>query len=489
MQSTPGPTAPLDEIERELSRVVRIASFPNTNTGNAERLVEQHGDDILYCPPLGGWLTWDGRRWVRDTSGDIWRRSIATVRAIYREAEQAADRTEAKELARWAEASESERNLAAMISITRAMRPAESEQFDADPWLLNVENGTVDLRTGELRPHRRGDRITKLAPVAYDPDAEAPVWAAFLERIMPDAGLRAFLAQAVGYTLTGDVSEHCVFICYGTGRNGKSVFLGALQGVMGRDYAQQMPSSALMARRTGGPTPELADLRGVRFAATSETSEGARMNEEVLKAMSGGDLIRARHLHAEHIEFFPMFKVWLATNHRPVIRGTDEGVWSRPKLIPFTVTIPEQERDRQLAGKLAAEAPGILAWAVRGCLEWHERGLVLPDIVQEATGEYRNSMDTINMFIEECCVLGEGFEVNGATLFNRYREWAKDNNEYEYTHRRFGENLTERGFEVQRVTSGPEKGRKVRLGIGLADGYSFHRGQARAFENDPFETN
>jgi putative DNA primase/helicase len=458
------------------TELLRPEPRATSDVGNAERLIANRGDDLRYCSQLGGWLYWDGKRWRQDDSLQVDRWAKDTVRAIYTEAVAEDDPDKRHKVAAWAIQSESAHRIEAMMHLARSHVPASPDDFDADPWLLNVENGTLDLRTGELGPHRRGDMLTKLAPTEYRPEAEAPTWTAFLDRIMGgDAELIAFLQRAVGYSLTGLTGEECLFIAFGRGRNGKSKFLGAIQDTLGRDYAQQVPSETLMQKRGDrGATPGLARLKGARFAATVETGEGGRLDEAVVKQATGGDLISARYLYGNYFEFKPSHKIWLATNHKPTVRGTDEGIWSRIKLIPFEVTIPEAERDDKLAEKLAAEAEGILAWAIQGYVAWQRERLAVPEIVRRATQGYREAMDAIGSFIDEECVTGDEFEVAASELYAAYKEWAKLNEEYTYSQRRFGDALTERGYEVGKITSGPNKGRKLRKGIGLKNGYSLY---------------
>jgi putative DNA primase/helicase len=265
---------PIEESLVTASKLVRPDPKPLTDVGNAERLTDNHGDDLRYCEPLGGWLYWDGKCWRQDDSLQVVRWAVDTVRSIYTEASMEEDPERRIKLAAWATHSESVQRIDAMVKVARSRVPASPNDFDADPWLLNVENGTLDLRTGELEPHRRGDMLTRMAPTEYHPDAKAPTWNAFLDRIMDgDAELIAFLQRAVGYSLTGLTGEECLFIAYGRGRNGKSKFLGAIQDTLGLDYAQQMPPETLMLKRGDtGATPGLARLKGARFAATVETA-------------------------------------------------------------------------------------------------------------------------------------------------------------------------------------------------------------------------
>ena len=442
-----------------------------TDLGNAERLVEQHGADLHYVYAWDKWLVWDGRVWRIDDTGEVERRAKQTVRGIYVEAADAEIAEARKALAGHAKSSEGRARIEAMISLARsepgiAITP---EQLDADPWALSTLNGTLDLRAGELREHRREDHITKLTSVEYDPDAAAPTWAAFLERILPGEELRAFVQRAVGYSATGDTSEQCMIINHGGGANGKSTFQEAIAAALG-DYAMRAPTEMLLAKRTSGIPNDVARLKGARFVAASETEEGRRLAESLVKDLTGQDTITARFMRAEWFDFEPTHKLWLSTNHKPEIRGTDTAIWRRIRLVPWTVTIPPAQQDKKLPTKLRDELPGILAWIVRGCLEWQREGLRPPDEVRRATGRYRAEMDVLAAFIDEECVVAEHATATAKALYSAYRGWCEENGEKPETQRRFGGRLKERGFESGRITTGARKGAVEWYGIGLAGG-------------------
>jgi putative DNA primase/helicase len=441
--------------------------FNLTDLGNAERFVAQHGENVRYCYQWGKWLVWTGARWERDEAGKVHRLAKETVRSIYEEAAAAEDDGRRKELAKHATRSEAEPRIRAMLELAKSEVPVSPEELDADPWVLNCKNGTVDLvGSGELMPHRREDLITKIAPVEYDPGAAAPTWEAFLERVLPGEGLRAFVQRAVGYSATGDTSEQCMVINYGIGANGKSTFQEALVAALG-DYAVRTPTEMLLAKRAGGIPNDVARLKGARFVAASETEEGRRLAESLIKDLTGQDTISARFMRAEWFDFRPTHKLWLSTNHKPEIRGTDNAIWRRIRLVPWSVAIPPAQQDKKLLTKLRKELPGILAWAVRGCLQWQREGLGEPEEVRRATGEYRAEMDLLRDFFAERCVIADDAWAMAADLLAAYDRWRVPNNERELTMTKFGRMLVERGFRKARAKSGPDKGKVLYTGIGL----------------------
>ena len=332
--------------------------------------------------------------------------------------------------------------------------------------LLNCPNGTLDLQTGRLLKHDRADLLTKRIEVKYDSNAECPRWLAFLNRIMDgDQELILFLQRAVGYTLTGGVAEQCLFFMLGTGRNGKSTFIETLLALLG-DYGQKAPTEMLMFKGNGGGIPnDLARLPGARLVVAAEVEQGRRLAESTVKDLTGGDTITARFLRQEFFDFTPTHKVWMYGNHKPVIKGTDEGIWRRIHLIPFAVQIPVSEQDPNLKAKLAEELPGILAWAVRGCLDWQKHGLSVPESVKEATADYRAEMDVVSAFIEECCTTGQNHYAKWKELYAAYTDWCNVNGERAESGKRFGNTLTERGYKADNGTGNVA----IRWGLGLKE--------------------
>lgn len=355
---------PLGENEvRAIAKSV-AGYLPNTDTartdlGNAQRLIIRHGDDLCYCYAWKCWMVWKGGRWVRDVSGEIEHRAKETVRAIRDEAALIPDQAEAKKLQSWAIQSESRARITAIPELARSELPVMPSDFDRDPWLLNVQNGTLDLKTGLLHPHQRKDLLSKIANVSFDPDAHCRTWLGFLDRIFAgDKELISYVKTLVGYALTGETGEQTFHVLYGKGANGKTTFIETLLRLVG-DYGQKAEFSTLLAHSNDNVRNDIAALRGARLVAATEAERGRRLNEPLVKELTGGDTIRARFLFQEYFEFRPQFKLLLATNYKPEIYGIDEGIWRRVHLIPFAITIPVAERDKRLLEKLDRERAGI----------------------------------------------------------------------------------------------------------------------------------
>ena len=419
-----------------------------TDLGNAGRFVAQHGNDVRYCHNWRKWLVWSGTHWSIDENGEVERRAKATVRRLYEQASREMDDELRQKLGKWAQASESRGRIAAMIELARSEPtiPVSPPELDANQWLLNCANGTIDLRTGELHKHKAEDFCTKIVPIAYDPDAECPRFKKFLRDIFAgNLSLIRFLQLAVGYSLTGSTQEQVIFIFWGSGSNGKTTLIDVLCLCLG-DYARTADSSLLMARKYDGIRNDVARLAGARLVSTAETEAGRQLAENLVKQLTGGDKIAARYLYSEFFEFIAQFKLFLATNHRPAIRGTDYAIWRRIRLVPFEVTIPPEEQDKNLPEKLRAELPGILAWAVRGCLRWQEDGLGQPPEVTKATETYRREMDTFGGFLQDRCVIDEKSKVATGELYRAYQTWCESTGEKPLTQQKLAIVLVDRGF-------------------------------------------
>lgn len=427
-----------------------------SDVGTAQRLIQRHGQDLRYVHDFRRWLVWLDGHWQDDRAGTVKALMKETLEAAHADAREIPDEKERQRERKFLLDAEREPRVRGAIALAESEPgiPVLPELLDRDPWLLNVADCTIDLRTGEPRPHARGDLITKRINIEYVPSATCPTWERFLDRVLAgDGDLAAFLQRAVGYSLTGLTTEQVLLILYGAGANGKTTFVSTIMALLG-DYAQQAPADTFLERRRDGIPNDLARMRGARLVAAAELSEGRRLNEALVKRMTGGDRIAARFMHADYFEFTPAFTPWLATNHRPEITGTDHAIWRRIRLIPFTVTIPENERDPALAAKLLAELPGILAWSIEGCLDWQHNGLNAPDAVVHATDDYRDDMDIVGAFLHERCDLDPNSSVKASILHTLQDYWARENGHEPLTQKALGTRLAERGFTKRKTKTG-----------------------------------
>lgn len=445
----------------DLEAVIADAGMPevardiyDTDLGNARVFVRRHGDDIRYCHPFARWLVWDGGRWQQDDLGEVERRQKEVLDALLFDAVRETEGKERSGRMKHLLRSQSAPRIRAAIDLARsepgiAILP---DHLDRDDWLFNVANGTIDLRTGDFRDHRRGDLISKSSPVRYDPDAVAPLWHRTLETVLPDADVRRYLQRLIGYALTGTTGEQILAMLYGGGANGKTTITEQFRLLLG-DYAMQAPAETFIERRGDSIPNDVARLRGARLVLATELAEGRRLNEVLVKRLTGGDTITARFMRAEWFEFQPKFTPILVTNHRPEVRGTDEAIWRRIRLIPFMVTIPADERDPDLPGRLRSELSGILNWALEGCAAWQRDGLGLPDAVAAATTSYRSDSDAVGRFLDERCSLSPEAMTAAAELHAAYKQWAEANGEPELKPKTFGVRLSERGLQAHRTNS------------------------------------
>lgn len=444
-----------------------VDSYPWTDSGNADRLVDEIEGQAIYVASWGKWLIRDYTHWREDDDGAVLDRARRLMRRYLERADDG-DKVPSKSL-KFALRSEQAPRIHAMIHLATSDRriAVTHDQLDRDPWLVGVRNGTVDLRTGCLRDAEPGDFITKVVPVEFDPDARCPTWERFLDQIFEgDTDLIRYLQRAIGYSLTGSVSEHVLFLCYGTGANGKTTFLETLRSLAG-GYARQASFETFLAKRQGGIPNDVARLHGARLVTASEADSGRRLSESLVKQLTGGDIITARYLHREFFEFVPTFKLWLAANHKPAVYGTDHAIWRRIRLIPFSVTIPKEDQDRDLAEKLRLELPGILVWAVGGCVSWREHKLGDAPAIEKATQAYREEEDVLGEFLAERCVLGVDRWVPVQDLFQAYRDWTEASGGPGFSKTKLGRILSERPEGLQ---SGKQGGRRVWFGIALRSG-------------------
>lgn len=414
---------------------VEAQGFGFDETANAKRLIARHGHNMLRCESLGQWYVWDGKRWAVDDTGEVHRNARQTAIAILQEVEYQQTDEARGAAAKWYSASLSARRRREMVDLARyeesvAVRPSD---FDRDPWLFNCANGTLDLRTGELGKHRRSDRITCLSPVVHDPDADNSLWKTFLDRATGgDQDLQTFLQRLAGLCLTGITTEEIVVLLYGPSASGKTTFIEALRSVVG-DYTRASTFEAFAQHRPDSKraTPEISRLIGARLVTAVETVKSIHLSADLIKWVTGGDTIEARGLYADPREFIPAFKLLFASNERPRIPDDDDAIWRRMLEVQFPVSIPKRERDKTVKERLrdpAVGGPTILAWALRGCLDWQREGLNEPEALRVSTEAYRQAMDPLRPWLDERCRIALHEKASREALWSDWQAWGKENN-------------------------------------------------------------
>ena len=423
---------------------------------NSRMLIEDYGEDILYCAQWKQWLLWDGNRWDKQHVTSINYLAGLAVKGMYLKAKEFRNPEDSLILMEHAGRSESVQRIEAMVRATawNKLIRIEPDDLDRDDFIFNCKNGSIDLSSGRLLEHNRSHRITKFSPVEYDENAECPRWKDFLKSIFSrNKQLILYIQKILGMCLSGDVSAQVMFILYGTGANGKTTFLNTIKDIMG-DYGANTPTETFMQKRRDSANNDIARLKGTRFVAATEGECNDKLAEAVVKRLTGNDTISARFLYGEFFEFIPTFKIFMATNHKPKISGMDNAIWRRIKLIPFEVSFNERQRDPKLSEKLKEELPGILAWMVEGCLQWQREGLGNPPAIMEATKEYRYEMSAIETFLQERCSRDPGEMTQASVLYAGYKQWAENNNEHIMSMRSFGTRLAETGLSKTRMTAG-----------------------------------
>lgn len=452
--------------------------FALTDAGNAERLKAHCRQSLCFVPGIG-WHFWDGRRWRRDDTNMSLHFALKVVRTI-------GDGNVSPEKAKWAKTSESRDRLHAALSLAEPLLAVLPDKLDSDLTSINCKNGIVDLRTGFLSPHRPDAYHSKLIDIAYDPNATAPMFEKFMSDIFAgNQELIDFVARAAGYSLTGLSSEQVMLILYGKGANGKSTFFEIMADVFG-EYAQNAPSSMLLAKNGNQSVPvDVARLRGARFVTMAETDSGERLNESLVKQLTGADRITARFMRQNFFEFSPQHTLWMATNNKPDVIGTDEGIWRRLLLVPFNVQFVSEPADGQkkkdptLVEKLKRELPGIFAWLVRGAVQYFEKGLAPPDIVKQETAKYRSESDLLGDFINSCCDVHNSFSASVKDLYESFRTYCELNAEVPKSVKWFGSGLGNYGFRRDQF-----RGRVRYHGLRLKDVTQMHAADG-AEEVDP----
>lgn len=439
---------------------------------NAEAMIARFGSILRYCQEWNAWFIWKDTHWVRDRESEVYDYARETLKGMLTTAFDAQDDKLLKHIIK----SRSHRGLTNMLAQAGTMEIRRlPEHFDRHEYLLNCENGTIDLRDGSVLPHNPDLLITKCVHANYNPDATCEQWQQFLFQIMgqetpaiePDdtaadierkeqeadnapIEMVGFLQRCVGYSLYGSNQEKVMLIPWGSGDNGKTTFIETIAEILGGGYAKRTATSVFLAKRDGGIPNDVAALVGVRFAYAAEPDQDRRLDAALIKELTGGDKMTARFMRGEFFEFRPACTVWMCTNHKPPTRDTGRGLWSRIKLIPFVVSIPKEKQNRNLRQKLMEERDGILAWAVQGCLDWQEYGLKEPGVVTAATRDYREENDTVSLFIAECCFLHPSATSRSAPLYDRYKRFCDQSGEREISNKVFAKALEDKGFRKRR---------------------------------------
>jgi putative DNA primase/helicase len=426
----------VDDVEDKPKKKFRL-----TELGNAERIAHEYGHVIKYVSDMG-WLIWDGKRWKIDTKKEIERITNKVLRGLYK----SDDEMETK----WARMCERRNIRMNSIKDLMPLVPGEREEFDKNKYLFNVANGIVNLKTGKLQLHDRNLNITKITNVEFDEKAKCPEWLSFLEQIFQgDKELIEYMQRLVGYSLTGEITEQIMVFLIGGGSNGKSTFINMIKDLMG-EYGKQAKSDTFIKKKETGANNDIARLVGSRFVSAIESEDGEVLSEAFVKQITGGEPVLARFLRQEYFEFIPEFKVFFTTNHKPVIKGTDEGIWRRIKLVPFNLQLPKHKRDLKLSEKLSLEMPGVLNWAIEGCVKWQKLGLNEPKKVSKATGDYKEEMDIIGPFLYERCHIDADQKISAKELYEVYSNWCYQNGEFSLKNRAFYRVLETQGFKKER---------------------------------------
>ena len=444
------------------------------DTGNADRFIDRYGHLYKHSYITNKFYIYDGQKWKVDDRGAIRKlidemiESIKNEKVLHSEDVTEEEAREAfQKYYKKTRGTQSKKNIMNELMHRKTVTP---DEFDKDDMLLNVANGYIDLTSRELYKHDINRMFSQIANTDYSEKMQPAVWLDFLNDIFAgDKAVIRYIQKALGYSLTGSTREQVMFILFGKGRNGKSIFVETIAEILG-DYSNNMQAKSLMVKKNDNVNTDIARLSKARFVTSSEPNEGFRFDEGLIKQITGGDKVTARFLYAEEFEYTPKFKIWVSTNHKPIIRGTDDGIWRRLVLIPFDVQIPEEKVDKDLKYKLLREAPAILNWMAEGAYMWMREGLELPEKLKDAGQTYRTEMDVVEQFIQEKCKRAEGVRETGKALYEEYKKWADENNEYKMDKNKFGKKLKEK-FRSKRMTNGVNY-----LGVELVEKYPGLRG-------------
>ncbi|MBA7532850.1 hypothetical protein ES705_25080 [subsurface metagenome] len=444
--------------EKNELKIITAEDFRPTDLWNSENFFKKYLGQSLYCKKWNSWLIYREGKWQEDDRNETQELAKKVIMGYYREASEILDDKERKRLVSQALKSESQRAIRAMTDLATSTLPAVPDDFDQDIYILNLKNGTMDLNTLEFREHRPEDMLTKIARVNYEPGADCPKWLAFLDKVFEGKeDITEYIRTSLGYSLTGDIGEQCLYIFYGIAFNGKSTFINVIQEILG-DYAINTPFETFLTRRGEHIPNDIARMKGARFVNAIEAGEGRGFNEELLKRLTGRDKVTARFLRQEFFEFHPTCKLWLAANHKPTVKEFSPAYWGRIRLIPFKLTIPEEERIPHYENILLKEKEGIFNWMLEGCKRWKEEGLKVPEEIKEATEQYKDQMDIMAEFIEECCIENRLAQATTKKLYIAYKDWCEESKEKEINKRAFGRRLEERGYKTLRIGQNRDRG-------------------------------
>ena len=440
-----------------------------TDITNRDYFVKAYKDEVRYCITWDKFLIWNGKCWQIDSRGTVQEMCVDFLHKMYRGLRVINDQKIWIMFEKHLIRSESYRRIQALIGLLKMSKDLkiEDKELDTDNYLFNTDGQTINLRTSKIKIPCGKDLITKKSNFVFDKEAKCPTWDMFLLQIFnKDLELIRFVQKAMGYSLSGDMSEQCMFILWGTGANGKSTFLNVLQQLFG-DYACSTGTETFM-KKTSEHSNDIARLKGARLVTTTEVEQGKALSESIIKQITGEDILTARFLYSEYFSFKPTFKIFMATNHKPKIKGADNGIWRRIKMIPFTVTIPPEQRDKKLSEKLMAENSGILNWLLRGYAMWAKEGLGEPEAVKEANEEYRMDMDSVGTFVNECLNIDASmsWRLPNKLMYETYLKWCNRSNERVMSQKWLSIQLQEKGFK--RCVS---NGMRFWLGLGVKENW------------------
>jgi len=444
--------------EKNELKIITAGDFRPTDLWNSENFFKRYEGQLLYCKKWNGWLVYQQGKWQEDDRNKTQELAKKVIMGYYREASEIIDDKERRRLVDQARRSESQRAIRAMTELANSAMAIVPDDFDQDIYIFNLESGTLDLKNIQFKEHKAEDMLTKIAGVSYNPEAGCPKWLDFLNKIFEgNEDLIDYLQASLGYSLTGNIGEQCLYILYGIGFNGKSTFINTIQEIWG-DYAISTPFDTFLSKRGEHIPNDIARMRGARFVTAIEAGEGRGFNEELLKRLTGRDKVTARFLRQEFFDFYPTCKLWLATNHKPTVKEFSPAYWGRIRLIPFKLIIPEEERIRHYENILLEEREGIFNWILKGYQRWREEGLKVPEEIKEATAQYRDQMDVMAEFIEDRCIENRLAQATTKKLYGAYKDWCEENKERDINKRAFGRRLEERGYKSLRIGAKQDRG-------------------------------